>query len=178
MARLNDEDGFVVSKAIAAFSEGYNTPPVSISDLRNALDSAVTHHPELARNVFQFAVEKSWIGAEYNENLQRFCHHDVTVIRAAAIASLVSLRKEAAFPDVQESLNDVEDEVRTSALNALAKVIREQVRDAFKEALDHPKPIPAPTLILRAPTKNRQQATLKWLLKRQPRSLRWQMRSH
>ena len=136
VASIKDEDGFVVSKAIAALSEGDTEPPINVRDLLTALDSAVNHHPELAKNVFGFVAKNSWIGAKYRENLQKFGHHDVPEIRAAAIAGLVELQKEAAFADLTTALKDNDEDVRTSALNALGTVFREKVRDALKAALD------------------------------------------
>jgi HEAT repeat protein len=121
---LDDEDGFVVAKAVEGLSE---------ADLPAAVEPLVkvaTKHPELAAGVLTMIAGKNNMRQKAIPQLRKFCKDQKPPVRAAAIAALCCATNDVA-DEMTVALSDKESDVRVAAAGALFKSM-EQLREAEK----------------------------------------------
>ncbi|QDT93653.1 HEAT repeat domain-containing protein [Gimesia algae] len=114
---LEDEDSFVVSRAVAALSDADLIVAVE------PLTKAASRHPELAAEVVKSLSHGEKQGVESIPYLRKFCTHDQPEVRAAAITGLSSLIPSEVKNELQQLLSDEDSLVRTAAANALFKLL-------------------------------------------------------
>jgi HEAT repeat protein len=123
---LDDEDGFVVAKAVEGLSEADMTVAVE------PLVKVATKHPDLAANVLAMLAEKNNMRKKAIPHLRKFCKHEKPKVRAAAIAALCTAAAIDADDELLAALGDKEGEVRTAAASALFKMM-DRLREAAKD---------------------------------------------
>jgi HEAT repeat protein len=127
---LEDEDGFVVAKAVEGLSEADMTVAVE------PLVKVATKHPDLAANVLKQLAEKSNMRQKAIPHLRKFCMHEKPKIRAAAIAALCTAASSDVDDELLAALGDKESEVRIAAASAFFKLL-DQLREAAKNKAEH-----------------------------------------
>lgn len=111
--RLDDEDGFVASRAIVAIREGA-PDQLSVDRLRSLSD----RHPALVSVIVETLVESS-VSGDVEQLLSEFLAAKQPNARAAAILGLVRLGNTDMEEPVRNALHDPETEVRTAAAQAI-----------------------------------------------------------
>jgi HEAT repeat protein len=115
---LNDADGFVVSRAIAAFKKGDR--PEAVEPLAKLVDRA---EPLLAVQ----AVKALNTGGQTREaalpHLKRFCSHKEPAVRAAAIKELCSTPGANVQVELPAGLKDAAGHVRIAGAEALFQLL-------------------------------------------------------
>lgn len=116
---LNDSDGFVVSRAIAAIKQGDRRD--AVEPLASLVDRA---EPMLAAQ----AVKSLNAGGNTRElaipNIRRFCSHGQAAVRAAAIKELcIALGANGVETELRAALKDSASSVRTSGAEALLNLL-------------------------------------------------------
>jgi HEAT repeat protein len=122
---LDDEDGFVVAKAVEGLSEA------DMSVAVEPLVKVATKHPDLAANVLKLLAEKGNMRKKAIPHLRKFCKHELPTVRAAAIAALCAATSGDAEDELSATLADQESEVRIAAAAAFFKAM-DQLREASK----------------------------------------------
>ena len=121
MKKLDDEDGFVISRTIEALEH---------EDQNKILEPIVqvaTKHPELATEVVR------WLSSGYNSQAERithlreFCRHKEPQVRAAAIGGLCRFASSNCQEELQMLFQDSEAHVRTAAALALFGLLEGQM---------------------------------------------------
>lgn len=114
---LEDEDGFVVSRAVAGLR---GTGWVAAVE---PLVRAVGAHPELAAEIV--AALASDVGLRYEAvvHLRSFCAHAEPAVRAAAIAGLGGAAPDQIEKEMLVTLADPESQVRIAAANTLFQIM-------------------------------------------------------
>ena len=128
---LDDEDGFVVAKAVEGLSE---------ADMALAVEplvKVVGKHPDLAASVLKQLAEKNNMRQKAIPDLRKFCKHEKPKVRAAAIAALCTAASGDADDELLAALGDKESEVRVAAASALFRVL-DQIREAAKNKAENP----------------------------------------
>jgi HEAT repeat protein len=121
---LDDEDGFVVAKAVEGLAD---------ADMALAVEPLVkvaTKHPELAANVLTMLAGKSHMRQKAIPHLQKFCKHEKPQVRAAAIAALCTATSDVG-DEVLAALGDKESDVRIAAASSLFQLM-DRLREAAK----------------------------------------------
>jgi HEAT repeat protein len=142
---LNDSDGFVVSRAIAALKKGVR--PEAVEPLAKLVDRA---EPLLAAQ----AVKALNTGAQTRNaalpHVKRFCSHKEPAVRAAAIKELCMMVGVAAQVELPAALKDSAGQVRIAGAEALLQILnstRSGGEGEVANLLDssvHSLPIPPP----------------------------------
>ncbi|MCL2349326.1 MAG: HEAT repeat domain-containing protein, partial [Planctomycetaceae bacterium] len=106
---LEDNDGFVVSKAV----EGLKNidMPLAVEPLLKVIERS----PDLASHVIKILVNGTNMRAKAIPRLQAFCRHDDPRIRAAVIENLGNLPEE----DIVAGINDTDSRVRIASAKTL-----------------------------------------------------------
>lgn len=112
VALLQDEDSFVVSRAIQGL--GY----VVSSDTVEPIVQVADRHPELTAEVVRVLV-KNFGAALARPHLQEYVKHKLPSVRAAAIAGLVQLVKGQALDEIKAGLQDEDRTVRIAVADAV-----------------------------------------------------------
>ena len=124
---LDDADAFVVAKAVEGLSRA--DMAVAVEPLVKAADK----HPDLAANVLGMLASGKNMRAKALPHLRKFCKHEQSRVRAAAVAALCR-----AFDDVEAemlaALDDKESEVRIAAAATLFRLLE----DLRGQAADRP----------------------------------------
>jgi len=110
---LDDADGFVVSKALAALQNG-QLVDVAVEPLANA----AVRHPDLAPQIVE-VLSSSQLHERALPHLRKFAAHERPDIRAAAIAALVSVASDDMEDELKQALEDTDSRVRTAAARGL-----------------------------------------------------------
>lgn len=121
---LQDPDGFVASRAVAALQEQRGAP------IADAMIKAVELHPELAVDVVEaLSRNAQWGDDRFTgraaERLRTFCKHPKEAVRAAAIAGLCNVVPDAG-PELAAALADPAESVRLAAAVGLNKLLERQ----------------------------------------------------
>lgn len=114
---LEDEDSFVVSRAVTALSS---------ADLVVAVDpliKAATQHPSLAAEIVKSLSEGEKKTAKTIPHLRKFCKHEQPEVRAAAITGLCSLVPTNVKDELRQTLKDPASPVRIAAANAFFAIL-------------------------------------------------------
>lgn len=114
---LEDEDSFVVSRAILSLSD---------ADLVTAVDplaAVADKHPELAGEVVKALSTGRDKGIKAIPHLKRFCTHDSASVRAAAITGLCHFDPADVDQPLRAALKDDFSEVRIAAAEALFEML-------------------------------------------------------
>ncbi|WP_417847177.1 HEAT repeat domain-containing protein [Thalassoglobus sp.] len=120
--RLRDEDGFVVSRAVA----GLNI--LSTNEALDELIETVHRHPDLAAEVINMLVRNSAYRYRLQMHLKDFCTHEDPVVRSAAISGLIFHLESGAEGEAFSALEDEEQAVRISALEALFRFTLQDIQ--------------------------------------------------
>ena len=115
---LDDEDSFVVSRAVDALSEADLVVAVE------PLAKVAAKHPDLATSVIKALSQGEKQSIKSIPYLRKFCNHQSPEVRAAAITGLSALVSSKAQAELSELLADPEGSVRTAATNALFEMMR------------------------------------------------------
>ncbi len=132
LSRLDDEDGFVLSKLAEGIRHIISATDQDEAELLSALNRAVHRHPQLARVILSQAFSYLWTHQDFIAKLRELCRDDVATIRAAAIAQLVSGIHDGAWPDVEISLNDDDLSVRVATIDAMTGDLRRQILETVR----------------------------------------------
>lgn len=114
---LDDPDGFVVSRAVAALGG---------SDLAAAvepLSQAAVKHPELAEEIAQMLARMRGRSSAGAAHLRSFLKHGDARVRAGAITSLASAEPLSIGEELRTALEDQDRSVRIAAAGALMEVV-------------------------------------------------------
>ncbi|MEX0700573.1 MAG: HEAT repeat domain-containing protein [Planctomycetales bacterium] len=114
---LDDEDGFVVSRAVQGLAD---------SNLAAAVEPMVQvaeKHPALAANVIEVVARGAAQRPLAIPHLRRFCGHASPAVRAAAIAGLCSIEGIDAEAELRAALADAESDVRIASAGALYQML-------------------------------------------------------
>ncbi|QDT41962.1 HEAT repeat protein [Gimesia alba] len=115
---LDDEDSFVVSRAVDALAEADLVVAVE------PLAKVAARHPELATSVIKALSHGEKQRVKSIPYLREFCRHKEAEVRAAAITGLCELTPKEVKEELRELLADPESSVRTAAANALFEILR------------------------------------------------------
>ncbi len=115
--RLDDEDGFVVSRAVQGL--GNADLAVAVEPLANA----AARHPELASAVVKVLAGGTRMRTKAVPHLRRFAAHDEPAVRAAAITGLCTVEVSDLETLLGAALEDDEAVVRVDAANAFFKLM-------------------------------------------------------
>ncbi len=110
---LEDEDSFVVSRAVGALAE---------ADLVTAVEPLVAtagRHPDLADEVVSALSRGTNQQAKALPHLRAFCQHELPVVRAAAIGGLCRVVPSGAQVELAATLSDADPRVRIAAADAV-----------------------------------------------------------
>lgn len=110
---LDDSDGFVVSKALAALQSG-QLVDVAVEPLANA----AVRHPDLAPQIVE-VLASSQLHERALPHLRKFAAHERAEIRAAAIAALIAVAPDGIEEELKRALEDADPRVRTTAARGL-----------------------------------------------------------
>jgi HEAT repeat protein len=133
LKRLDDEDGFVISRAMEALKHANQSRVIE------PISEVAEKHPELATEVVKWLSQAH----EFNETkiklLRKYCHHQEPQVRAAAIRGICQLAPSECEMELRTLLRDETSQVRTAAAMALYTVLDRQrvripVEDAFVES--------------------------------------------
>lgn len=133
LKRLDDDDGFVISRAMAALEHADQ------SRILKPISEVAEKHPELATEVVKWLSQ----GGEFNETkiplLRKYCQHQEPQVRAAAIRGLCQIAPGECEEELRTLLQDETSQVRTAAAMALYMVLDRQrigisVVDPFGES--------------------------------------------
>jgi len=108
---LNDEDNFVVSKAIEGLK--YINMAIAVEPLIGAIE----RHPDLAAQVVGILAEGDKMQSKAMPRLQALVKHDDPRVRAAVIGNLSSLQEEA----IVAGILGTDSSVRIAAVNAMLR---------------------------------------------------------
>ena len=114
---LDDEDAFVVAKAVEGLSN---------ADLAAAVEPLVKvaeKHPELAANVLHVLAEHNNMRQKAIPYLRKFCKHAQPRVRAAAISALSTAAPTDVAGELAATLGDKESEVRIAAASSLLHLL-------------------------------------------------------
>ncbi len=128
--RLQDEDAFVVSRAVAGLDV------LSTADALDELIGTVQRHPALASEVINMLVGNSTYRNGLDDHLREFCKHENPDVRAAAIFGLIQHVKSDAEAEALTGLKDEESKVRIWTLHALFAVNLQEVQSRQKASID------------------------------------------
>jgi len=115
--RLDDPDGYVVSRAIAVLGSS------NIANLVQPLTRAVERHPEMAAEIIQSLCTDEKAAAVISPTLRKFAGHENALIRAAAIAGLCRMHTVGIDAEVLSGLRDGASAVRMAAAGGLFEVM-------------------------------------------------------
>lgn len=113
---LQDTDGFVVSRAVAALEHADLTVAVE------PLAQAAARHRELAADVINVMASGANMRAKALPHLHRFCNDPEASVRAAAIRGLCTSPNEDAELVLRAGFRDSESKVRLAAAEALRTI--------------------------------------------------------
>ncbi len=114
---LDDEDAFVVAKAVEGLSN---------ADLAAAVEPLVKvaeKRPELAANVLHVLAEHNNMRQKAIPYLRKFCKHAQPRVRAAAISALSTAAPSDVAAELAATLDDKESEVRIAAASSLLHLL-------------------------------------------------------
>lgn len=139
LARLEDEDAFVVSKALESLDD------INAERAVNPLVEAAMKHPPLSKQIVQLLAQGSEMRKKAIPHLQRFFSSEKPSVRAAALTGL----SQAAPDNMQEELlaaaNDSASEVRIAAASSFVSLINNSrpasVESAYLEVGSVPVPV-------------------------------------
>ncbi|MCH7990572.1 MAG: HEAT repeat domain-containing protein, partial [Planctomycetes bacterium] len=114
---LQDEDSFVVSRAVKALSSTDMIVTVE------PLVKAASEHPDLASEIVKVLSEGQKQSVKSIPYLREFCKHEKAEVRAAAITGLCSLVPTDVKEELRQSLKDQESVVRTAAANGFFQLL-------------------------------------------------------
>ena len=140
LARLDDEDGFVVSRAI----EGL--PSDAMAGAIDPLLKAAARFPELTLPAVSVLVRSSAPKDKVFTHLHEFLRRQEPAVRAAAAAGLVMMEDERAADDIVLALKDSAPEVRLATANAIYGHLSEkrprmyQLRQQARQPFEAPFP--------------------------------------
>lgn len=120
---LEDEDAFVVSRAVEALGQ---------ADLITAVDplaKVALRHPDLAAKVIEALTTRSGL-TKAQEHLRNFCRHENPKLRAPAIAGLCRIDAQDVDAELRAALADQEPAVRISAASALFQICQQAARSS------------------------------------------------
>ncbi len=114
---LEDQDGFVVSRAVAGLRGTGSVAAVE------PLVRAAGAHPELAAEIVAGLASDASLRSKAVVHLRSFCTHADPAVRAAAIAGLGGAASDAIEKEILVALADPESPVRIAAANALFQIM-------------------------------------------------------
>lgn len=123
--RLDDEDNFVVSKAVESLS-GIDMP-VAVEPLLKALE----RHPELASQIVELLAESEKMRTKAIAGLRKMTQHEDPRIRAAIIRQIINLDLELREDEILLGLDDKDEQVRVAVLDALFQQL-EKLRNSAR----------------------------------------------
>src|SRR6185437_4897 len=128
MKLLDDSDGFVASRALAAMK------PLAQDLSTAAMDNAIKRHPELALDVIKMLGNTGRNNPQAVCKLRAFCASASPATRAAAIAALAEISPAACDAEIKAALHDKDSNVRIAGSNALFSVlVKELPQDGMVE---------------------------------------------
>lgn len=128
---LEDDDGFVVSRAVNA---------LQATDLAVAVEplaEAARKHPELTAEIVAALAHGSNMRAKAIPHLQRFGRHETPEVRAAAVTGLCLAAPADAEPHLKAALQDQASKVRQAAATALLGLLEDQRPNRRHDRDDH-----------------------------------------
>ncbi len=117
--RLDDEDGFVVSRAVKGLQS------VNLIAAVEPLVRAAVRHPEIAPEALRVFRRKE-LRKKATPALRELCHHDNAQVRAAAISAISSSGFDELVGELPTALADPDEEVRLAAAKALYSALGRQ----------------------------------------------------
>jgi HEAT repeat protein len=138
---LNDRDGFVVSRAIAALKKGDRRE--AVEPLAKLADSA---EPLLAAQAVHALNTGNNTREQALPHLRRFCAHKEPAVRAAAIKELCLTVGASVNTELPAALKDSASQVRTAGADAVLQMLNSR-RGGFGEedaTVPIPQPVPVP----------------------------------
>lgn len=121
---LEDRDGFVVSRAVAALSGA------DLVAAAEPLVQAAARHPELASEALRTVARSAQMRARALPKLRELCAHEDPLVRAAAVAALATAAPDSATQELRAALADGHARVRQAA----AEVVLERAVAKRSEA--------------------------------------------
>lgn len=122
LKRLDDDDGFVISRAMEALGDGEPTKTIE------PIVAVASKHPELAAEVVKRLTEAGERADLVVPHLREFCRHAKPEVRAAAIKGLTNLTPEGCKDELRTLMQDRESTVRAAAAGALFGLLEQQMR--------------------------------------------------
>ncbi len=161
--RLEDEDGFVVSRAVRGLSDADVVASVE------PMVKAIANHPELGAEIVTSLAQGSNRRSKAVPHLRKLAGHERPAVRAAAVAGLCTVLGDGAKTELNAALKDSDVEVRIAAANSLYTMIEqrqnprnwpqsgveEQAAARIETTFVHrsdPEPLPLKGEIIEAPT--------------------------
>ncbi len=136
---LDDDDGFVISRAVEALTG---------ADLVTAVEPLVEtaqKHPELAPSVVAALAQGDKQRTKALPHLRTFCVHEAPTVRAAAIAALCQVVPDGAQDELKAAIADPEAKVRIAAADAFFGLVTQMVDNQLSNAVLQPEASPIST---------------------------------
>ncbi len=121
---LDDEDAFVVSRAVAALAGA------DMEVVVEPLARAAENHPDLAEEIIGIFARANKMKAKALPHLRRLTRHERAGLRAAALAGLVRASGGAMEEELAAGLRDPDREVRVAAASSAFELLDQHRRSA------------------------------------------------
>ena len=122
--RLEDEDGFVVSRAVRGLSDADVVASVE------PMVKAIANHPELGAEIVKSLCQGSNRRPKAIPHLRTLCSHERPAVRAAAVAGLCMALNDGAKDELTAALRDPQSEVRIAAARSLYTMLEQRQNPA------------------------------------------------
>jgi HEAT repeat protein len=136
---LDDEDSFVVSKALEGLER------VNSASAVEPLVRTVERHPALSPAVTKILANNDQMQQSAIPHLRRFLAHENAAVRAAAIAGLCQADPSNVQNELQAALTDRESRVRIAAADALVAMLQTKRPSDSDATIGDLENVPAPT---------------------------------
>lgn len=121
LKRLDDPDGFVAGRALAAMK------PLGPGASLDTMHQVVGRHPELALDVVKLLANEGSEDPATGKALREFCTNAIPAVRAAAVAAVARASPKFCSEEVKTALKDKVDAVRAAAADALFEVLAKEL---------------------------------------------------
>jgi HEAT repeat protein len=135
LQRLNDNDGFVVARAVQGLED------VDLEIAVDPLVKAALRYPQLAPKILTMFAHGQVMRKKALPHLKEFVKHGDPNVRAAAVAGLSNALKSDAGQWLLEGLKDTADPVRRAAAKSLFSVLEDRRREAAGQLLRFESPL-------------------------------------
>ncbi|MFN0055043.1 MAG: HEAT repeat domain-containing protein [Planctomycetales bacterium] len=126
--RLQDTDGFVISRVLAALRK------MDVSQIIDPLADAAGTHPEMAHEILPILTQSGRNPKRVAKRLREFCGHPEARVRAAAITGLAALHDKDLEGLLAAGLADQDPQVRRAAATAVFMALGANPADDDEDA--------------------------------------------